>query len=665
MSLNKKHFELLSYLEKCNSLSELSIFLNSSERNIRYQIEELNFELKNEFQIIVNKQNVNWKGMYVDYDKVFKDINQIYYSFSTSERITLFILYSLVQKEKINISQYSKKLEVSKPTLKNDMKFLQEQLKKNKIFLLQDNDMEYYFKYNDLDFCFFIASFLNKYILFSDNKFVPRKKTFFYTYFFKSLNPNKLFEIDNLKLNKIRLNISISDEAFNLFVLFSCILKYYQPNIKYKSNVNFFKCSSEYEIIDIIFNELKADYKLWLCDFLIGVSYNLKNPLSIFKNWLNIEMEIYKVILEFSNLKNIHLVEDRMLYEELLNHIKPLLYRTLKNISLGNSILGEVKHNYGDSFEICRNIFLNFEKNLNVKISDDEIAFVVLIFERAIKRENKNKSIKSIAVVCNYGISASSFLKMRLKEIFRINCIDAYSLQEYQNLKKNNFDLIVTTIDLENKNDEIPIVKVSPVLNKTDISILQQFTFDNSLINTNEFIFELKKICNDLQIAELKELINNKYSSFFDEINLKENNEFIELSLFNEVEELKTIEEGIKLCTRPLLDKKYIKDTYIDSLIKSLQTSKTNNIYIGENTIFPHCINNNNVNKTKFSFLKLKKPIIFKNRECKLIVCFCTNEKNTYHNFLFKLFEILGDSVSERKLYSLSIKEYFNYLNSL
>lgn len=663
MSLNKKHFELLISLEKLNTLTELAAFLNISERNIRYQIEELNFELKKEFQIIINKQSINWQGIHMPYDIIFNDINRIYYSFSTTERTALFILYSLVFKEEINISQYSKKMEVSKPTLKSDMKLLQEQLKKNKVYLLQNENLDYYFKYNDIDFCFFLVSFLNKYIIFKGNTFIPRKKSFFYSYFFKNLNPNELFKINNQILNEIRKNIFISDEALNLFILFICILNYYHPNLKYKNNINFFKLSSEFEIIDKIFPDLESDYKLWLCDFLIGISYNTKNPMSIFKNWLNIELETYKIILEYSNLKNISLIDDTQLYQEMLNHLKPLLYRTLKNITLGNSILREVKHDYNDSFEICKNIFINFEKNLNIKISEDEIAFVVLLFERAIQRVKKNKAIKNLAIICHFGISASNFLKMRLKELFKINNIQTFSLQEYQNSNNNNFDLIVTTIDLENKENGIPIIKVNPILTKADIEALKQFTFDISMIEVDNFINELKEVCDNLKIKELKRLLIEKYSTFFYENPTIENESFIEKQLFNEVEEIANIEEGIKICAAPLLKHNYISESYVDSLVKSTLSLKNDNIYIGNQTIFPHCSSDNNVFSTKFSFLKLKKPIYFKDKYCKLIICFCANQKNIYHDFLFKLFDILGQDEKEKELYSLPIEKYYEYLN--
>lgn len=442
MSLSKKHFELLLSLEKLNTLTELAAFLNTSERNIRYQIEELNFELKKEYQIIINKQNINWQGIYMSYEAIFNNIDKIYYSFSTTERISLFILYSLIFKEEINIARYSKKMEVSKPTLKNDMKLLQEQLKNNKIYLLQNENLDYYFKYNDIDFCFFLISFLNKYIIFKENTFRPRKKSFFYSYFFKILNPNELFKINN---------------------------------------------------------------------------------------------------------------------------------------------------------------------------------------------------------------------------------IQTFSLQEYQNFITDEFDLIITTIDLDKKEINIPIIKVNPILTKTDIENLQRFTFDVSMINSDDFINELEKICDKLDTDELKKLLKNKYSDFFYENPSSENNNnnFIEKELFREIDEINSIEEGIKLCSLPLLEKNYITEDYIDSLIKSSLAVKNNNIYIGNHTIFPHYSNNNNVFSTKFSFLKLKKPIYFKNKYCKLIICFCTNQKNIYHDFLFKLFDILSEEEKEEKLYSLPIDEYFKYFEEI
>ena len=133
--------------------------------------------------------------------------------------------------------------------------------------------------------------------------------------------------------------------------------------------------------------------------------------------------------------------------------------------------------------------------------------------------------------------------------------------------------------------------------------------------------------------------------------------------MINEVDEISSIEEGIKLCTAPLLEHRYIENSYVDSLIKESISNKNNNIYIGNRTIFPHYLNENNVFSTKFSFLKLKKPIFFKEKYCSLIICFCTNKKNIYHNFLFNLFELL--ETKEDEFLNLSLSELYNYLKAL
>ncbi|MGL5854983.1 MAG: helix-turn-helix domain-containing protein, partial [Cetobacterium sp.] len=163
MSLNFKHFELIEMLQQNCSFQEIIKKSNLSERNIRYQINELNDELKSDYKIKVNKNDIVLNNNFSCLHDIFKNFEKIFYSYSSQERIDLIIFKTLLKKESININRLSKELDITKPTLRNDLKKLKIYLEKFNINIIQKENSIYILKYNDLDLCYFLSSYLNKY----------------------------------------------------------------------------------------------------------------------------------------------------------------------------------------------------------------------------------------------------------------------------------------------------------------------------------------------------------------------------------------------------------------------------------------------------------------------------------------------------------------------
>ena len=667
MSLNFKHFELIEMLQQNCSFQEIIKKSNLSERNIRYQIDELNDELKSDYKIKVNKNDITLNNNFSSLHEIFKNFEKIFYSYSSQERIDLIIFKTLLKKESININRLSKELDITKPTLRNDLKKLKIYLEKFNINIIQKENSIYILKYNDLDLCYFLSSYLNKYENLTFNNFTLKKMSFF------NLQIHKLFLeffSDSYEILKnIRKNFSytISDNSLNLFFCFLIGIIKFCPKIYFKTNQDFYLNSFEYIEIISKMKEFSQNQKLVITDFLIGLSYTKSNPLIIFNNWINIEIEIYKSIVSFSKSYSINLIHDKILMNELINHIKPMIYRSSKKIFLENSIYNEIVEIYENLFYTIKSSFNNLERNLNFIISNEEIAFITLMFHRALERNSLKKPIKKIAIICNYGLSASKFLEDRLNNTFYIETTKTFSLNEFYNLDFSYFDLIITTINLRNYSCNIPLIKVSPLLNEKDIKNLKQFNFkkQREKICFDSFFKDLKNNNLNFDKNKLKDFIFNNYSNFFVENdNAKSfDNNFIEKDLFS-YGNCKDISEAITLSCKPLLEKNYINKSYLESLISPISLNNPN-LFIGKTTIFPHAVNNNNVFSTKFSFLKLKEPIVINKNKCNFIITFCTDRKSDYVDFLIKITEFFNDSKNEKFLYSLNLDDIYKLINNL
>ncbi|WP_294097076.1 PRD domain-containing protein [uncultured Cetobacterium sp.] len=667
MSLGFKHFELLELLQQRNTLQEVMRKTNLSERNIRYQIDELNDELKREYQIKFNKNDIIWENNFNSLNDIFKDLNKIFYSYSSLERVDLIIFKIVLKNEPININRLSIDLEVTKPTLRNDLKKAKLYLEKFNIHIIQQENSIYNLEYNKLDLCYFLASYIDKYQILTLNKIYPKR----INYFYKEMNETFLefFEESYKTLEKLKrcFNYSISDNSFNLFLSFLLTVIKFSPEFKDQINNNFYKNTIEYKKMISKMSIFKENQKIIITDFLIGLSYTKSNPLLIFGNWINIEMEIYKSIKKFSQLYSIDLSKDKILLNELINHIKPMLYRSSKKIFLENSIYNEIMDLYEKLFYSVKYSFENLEKNLNIIISDDETAFITLMFHRALKRNTSNKTVKNVAIICNYGLSASKFLEERLNEVFYIQNTKTYSLNDFYKSNLKSYDLIISTIDINDYSENIPLIKVNPLLTEEDIKLLKNFNFkkQREKICFDEFINTLENNNISIDKKNLKDIIFSNFSNFFIENNKNENENLslIEKDLFSEAD-CSNLSEAIKVSCYQLLKKGYINEDYIESLL-SKQSLNNPNLFIGNQTILPHAIGNNSVFSTKLSFLKLKNPIFIKNKECSFIITFCTDRKTEYVDFLIKITEFFNNPGNEENILTLPIEEIYNRIETL
>ena len=143
MSLNKKDLNMLEELNFKGKISllELSKKYEVSERNIRYNIENLNFYLSKAFlaEIILKKGEFIWRRVKDELINFIKNIDSDNYIFSREER-EKFILITYLFSSNTKITNIEKYLKVSRPTIKKDILSLNEYLKKFELeFIREDN----------------------------------------------------------------------------------------------------------------------------------------------------------------------------------------------------------------------------------------------------------------------------------------------------------------------------------------------------------------------------------------------------------------------------------------------------------------------------------------------------------------------------------------------
>ncbi|WP_421382729.1 BglG family transcription antiterminator [Bacillus salacetis] len=184
---------------------------------------------------------------------------------------------------------------------------------------------------------------------------------------------------------------------------------------------------------------------------------------------------IKKVIEDVSSQLHVDLSDDFSLYQGLLAHMEPSIFRLRQQMELFNPLTEEIKKKYPV-------LFMAVKKSLEVEFTDihfpdDEIAFIVLHFGSALLMHEEKVKINAV-VVCPTGIGTSKMLASRIqKEVPEINAVEILSLKDFQSASMNDYDIVISTVRLPFT--DIDYTLVSPLLSEREINSIRNYLQNN------------------------------------------------------------------------------------------------------------------------------------------------------------------------------------------
>lgn len=186
---------------------------------------------------------------------------------------------------------------------------------------------------------------------------------------------------------------------------------------------------------------------------------------------------IKRVIQDVSFQLHIDLTNDFSLFQGLLAHMEPSLYRLKQQMGLFNPLTEEIKKKYPVLFLAVKNSVEKEFKEIK-SFPDDETAFIVLHFGSALVMQEEEIALKAL-IVCPTGIGTSRMLASRIKkEIIEIDSVEIKSLKEIgQQENVHTFDVIISTVRLPLMHNEY--ILVNPLLSQEDITAIKIFLQKN------------------------------------------------------------------------------------------------------------------------------------------------------------------------------------------
>lgn len=479
------------------------------------------------------------------------------------------------------------------------------------------------------------------------------------------------FDLD--EINKIQAIVNEVDEIFNVSltdVAYEALIVHIALSIeRFKAGNNDEELPSEelenidslqYKIASTLVEMINEEFNISLGEneiYYIAVHTAAKSGVIVAQekrgdNFL--EYYCLRLINNVGLLLNVDLSNDKHLFNSLFQHLCACEYRNRNNISLDNPLKDELKNNYKDLFEIVKAVIIDVNEPDVIIPSDDEIAYVMLHFCTAIKRDIKQIKPLRVLVVCATGIGTAELLSLGLKENFNFEIVDKLAKHQLKDEKYlNNVDLIISTVPLKSR---IPSVVVSPILKEKDIIDIKHFINRLDLVGK----LDIKSTKMSKTAVMLKDLLN-KYPSNKDEEILIEkiktlllNEKGEENYMLSDLIRKETIalglevddwQDAVRKAGQLLINDGSITEEYIDGAIENVKELGPY-IVITKGIALPHATNKVGVNRTAMSLITLKNPVNFGNKNndpVDTVFMLATTDSTSHLGALQDLSEFLGD----------------------
>lgn len=334
--------------------------------------------------------------------------------------------------------------------------------------------------------------------------------------------------------------------------------------------------TEELHMIDKYFQDLNVHERLYLTIHLLGSKAGSVIRLDDSQRDIQLfELALHLVDL-FERQTSCDISEKNELVNSLYMHFKLSMYYYQLSIQISNTLLEDVKENYGNLYQMIKNLCESMDDEFPFILTDSEISYITMHFGGHLKQvQGKFYALIRVLIVCPSGISTSTLLKREVEDLYANVTVIAATAAENIAQYKENIDFIVSTIDLDT---DIPWIKVNAILTKDDkskIASMMSLNMQTYKLNKDNFSGLFSIIQKYVDPTQMKNLKKDVYDYF------REGNLIVDVVEEKQLR-LKDImyrdhlihidkdimwDEAIRLASVPLLKTNIITENYINEMI--------------------------------------------------------------------------------------------------
>lgn len=565
----KEFLMLLLENENPQSIQSIQDQLDISRRTVYYIVNKINdvfYDLR--MEPINNKRG---QGYYLTSDQK-KVVDSILHSdgtlqnLSPDERVHYLICWMMYPKANIHIENIMELFDISRNSVFNDLKDLKSEIEKYDVSLYFDIKNGYMINgqvFSKRALLLYYLKILLKKIHYKSIEFldVSEVETFYSRLQQISLKMHNEYDDYNLLAIACLLNIvHYVDEKFDFSIL----------------ELRDLEKTEELHMIDKYFQDLNVHERLYLTIHLLGSKAGSVIRLDDSQRDIQLfELALHLVDL-FERQTSCDISEKNELVNSLYMHFKLSMYYYQLSIQISNTLLEDVKENYGNLYQMIKNLCESMDDEFPFILTDSEISYITMHFGGHLKQvQGKFYALIRVLIVCPSGISTSTLLKREVEDLYaNVTVIDATAAENIAQYKEN-IDFIVSTIDLDT---DIPWIKVNAILTKDDkskIASMMSLNMQTYKLNKDNFSGLFSIIQKYVDPTQMKNLKKDVYDYF------REGNLIVDVVEEKQLR-LKDImyrdhlihidkdimwDEAIRLASVPLLKTNIITENYINEMI--------------------------------------------------------------------------------------------------
>lgn len=565
----KEFLMLLLENENPQSIQSIQDQLDISRRTVYYIVNKINdvfYDLR--MEPINNKRG---QGYYLTSDQK-KVVDSILHSdgtlqnLSPDERVHYLICWMMYPKANIHIENIMELFDISRNSVFNDLKDLKSEIEKYDVSLYFDIKNGYMINgqvFSKRALLLYYLKILLKKIHYKSIEFldVSEVETFYSRLQQISLKMHNEYDDYNLLAIACLLNIvHYVDEKFDFSIL----------------ELRDLEKTEELHMIDKYFQDLNVHERLYLTIHLLGSKAGSVIRLDDSQRDIQLfELALHLVDL-FERQTSCDISEKNELVNSLYMHFKLSMYYYQLSIQISNTLLEDVKENYGNLYQMIKNLCESVDDEFPFILTDSEISYITMHFGGHLKQvQGKFYALIRVLIVCPSGISTSTLLKREVEDLYANVTVIAATAAENIAQYKENIDFIVSTIDLDT---DIPWIKVNAILTKDDkskIASMMSLNMQTYKLNKDNFSGLFSIIQKYVDPTQMKNLKKDVYDYF------REGNLIVDVVEEKQLR-LKDImyrdhliridkdimwDEAIRLASVPLLKTNIITENYINEMI--------------------------------------------------------------------------------------------------
>lgn len=651
------------------SVDDLMIQTKVSKRQIMYRLDKINQILKTSNQLTIqlssNGELVITPDIRSAIELILHTQQQVQpYYLNKEERQNYLFLMMFLNFEYLSLQHFINSLQLSRSTVLQTLKTLSDELTNYSIVVKNDRISGYYLEGDEGD----IRRYMIEIVLSTLSK-EPSGRIF--DLFIDEFHLD-IFQYSKLVIDELanQHNIHFVEDHLNEFIYIFIFLKmrilnssheneeplvHIQPAIlqslkEYKFTVELLKNYKNTENIP------KADI-YYISSWILGISVGDINEDT--KDWTLVSELVMKVLMRFESLSGVHFKDTEKIFTQLYGHIRPAYYRMIMKLPIYNPLSERIQDEFPELYKLVKESMRSVAFLFPQETPDEEIAYLTMHFATIFSNHRmlENNKQKTALVVCGNGIGSSAILYNELKNLFpELHFLPPINVGKLQTMKDQADIVFATSYILNDVDLDIPIVRVSPVMNTRErYQVVRELyaLFGNTFTNRPNIDVVMNIIRKYADVKEEQDLYSDLASYFTDFSFQVLNEEKKSLQLIDLLNpryihlemEAENREDAIRQGFLEMKVDGIVSEEYIETIIRDMRRLGPYFV-ITKHFVLPHALPEAGAYGTAIGISVLKEPIKFgsaENDPVKYIFSLSSTNSELHLQAMNELIDLMAD----------------------